>query len=203
MFRLFKGDVAIPITGVRKAIADKMVKSKNEIPHAWMMVEVDVTDPVGYRNEIKDQFKRRKVYHLTFFAFFVKAVAQALKEFPQLNSFGQGIKLFVRMILIYPLLLQQEMNYLLLLLNMQMKKQLRGTSDVKPGDPRDQIRHPRACPDARSADARTTRAHPSVRADRGLRARARNHQEGDEPATSTSCCRVRLWSRCGSTKSTG
>ncbi|MYL41890.1 dihydrolipoamide acetyltransferase family protein [Virgibacillus salexigens] len=80
------GDVEIPVTGVRKAIAQNMVRSKQEIPHAWMTVEVDVTDLVTYRNQIKDSFKQKEGYGLTFFAFFVKAVAQALKEFPQLNS---------------------------------------------------------------------------------------------------------------------
>jgi 2-oxoisovalerate dehydrogenase E2 component (dihydrolipoyl transacylase) len=90
---IVQGDVAIPINGVRKAIAEKMVKSKNEIPHAWMMVEVDVTNPVNYRNDIKDKFKQQEGYNLTFFAFFVKAVAQALKEYPQLNSMWAGDKI--------------------------------------------------------------------------------------------------------------
>ncbi|GAA0416506.1 MAG: dihydrolipoamide acetyltransferase family protein [Bacillota bacterium] len=80
------GDIEIPVTGVRKAIAQNMVRSKQEIPHAWMTVEVDVTDLVTYRNKIKDSFKQKEGYGLTFFAFFVKAVAQSLKEFPQLNS---------------------------------------------------------------------------------------------------------------------
>src|SRR5690625_4467166 len=37
------GDIEIPVTGVRKLIAENMVRSKREIPHAWMTVEVDVT----------------------------------------------------------------------------------------------------------------------------------------------------------------
>ncbi|WP_121639758.1 dihydrolipoamide acetyltransferase family protein [Virgibacillus sp. Bac330] len=82
----YPGDVEIPVSGVRKAIAQNMVRSTQEIPHAWMTVEVDVTDLVTYRNKVKDTFKTREGYGLTFFAFFVKAVAQALKEFPQLNS---------------------------------------------------------------------------------------------------------------------
>src|SRR5699024_12523252 len=51
------GDKEIPLTGVRKVIADNMVRSSNEIPHAWMTVEVDVTDLVRYRDKIKDSFK--------------------------------------------------------------------------------------------------------------------------------------------------
>ncbi|WP_174613750.1 dihydrolipoamide acetyltransferase family protein [Virgibacillus ihumii] len=80
------GDIEIPVTGVRKAIAQNMVRSTTEIPHAWMTVEADVTDLVKYRNQVKNDFKQTEGYSLTFFAFFVKAVAQALKEFPQLNS---------------------------------------------------------------------------------------------------------------------
>lgn len=84
---------AIPVTGVRKAIANNMVKAATEIPHAWMMVEVDVTDLVAYRNKVKDTFKEKEGYSLTFFSFFVKAIAQALKEFPQLNSSWAGDKI--------------------------------------------------------------------------------------------------------------
>lgn len=88
-----EGDVEIPVTGVRKAIAANMVKSKTEIPHAWMMVEVDVTNLVELRNAKKNKFKQQEGYSLTYFAFFVKAVAQALKEYPQLNSMWAGDKI--------------------------------------------------------------------------------------------------------------
>ncbi|MEC2182753.1 dihydrolipoamide acetyltransferase family protein [Bacillus spizizenii] len=87
------GDKEIPVTGVRKAIASNMKRSKTEIPHAWTMMEVDVTNMVAYRNSIKDSFKKTEGFNLTFFAFFVKAVAQALKEFPQMNSMWAGDKI--------------------------------------------------------------------------------------------------------------
>ncbi|WP_394217791.1 dihydrolipoamide acetyltransferase family protein [Halobacillus trueperi] len=91
-----EGDIEIPVTGVRKAIAANMVKSKTEIPHAWMMVEVDVTNLVELRNAKKNQFKQQEGFSLTYFAFFVKAVAQALKEYPQLNSMWAGDKIIQR-----------------------------------------------------------------------------------------------------------
>lgn len=87
------GDIEIPVTGVRKAIAQNMVRSTQEIPHAWMTVEVDVTELVTYRKQIKDEFKQKEGFNLTFFAFFVKAVAQALKEYPHLNSAWAGDKI--------------------------------------------------------------------------------------------------------------
>jgi 2-oxoisovalerate dehydrogenase E2 component (dihydrolipoyl transacylase) len=87
------GDIEIPVTGVRKAIASNMVRSKHEAPHAWTMMEVDVTNLVEYRNSLKTEFKQREGFNLTFFAFFVKAVSQALKEFPQINSMWAGDKI--------------------------------------------------------------------------------------------------------------
>lgn len=89
-------DIEIPVTGVRKAIAENMVRSKTEIPHAWMMVEVDVTDLVIFRNSIKEEFKQKEGYNLTYFAFFVNAIAKALKQFPQLNSTWAGDKIIQR-----------------------------------------------------------------------------------------------------------
>ena len=85
--------VEIPVSGVRKAIAKHMVESKQTIPHAWMMAEVDATNLVNYRDSIKAQFKKDEGYNVTYFAFFVKAVAQALKEFPLLNSSWAGDKI--------------------------------------------------------------------------------------------------------------
>ncbi|WP_096153496.1 MULTISPECIES: dihydrolipoamide acetyltransferase family protein [Bacillus] len=87
------GDIEIPVSGIRKAIATNMLRSKHEAPHAWTMIEVDATNLVGYRNSIKGEFKAKEGFNLTFFAFFVKAVAQALKEYPQINSMWAGEKI--------------------------------------------------------------------------------------------------------------
>lgn len=84
------GDVVIPVTSIRKTIAKRMTDSVTQIPHAWMTIEVDVTDLVKLRNAHKNQFKEQEGYNLTYFAFFVKAVAQALKEFPMMNSVWKG-----------------------------------------------------------------------------------------------------------------
>lgn len=85
-----KTDSIIPVRGIRKAIAEQMVQSYSEIPHAWTMVEADVTGLVSFRNSIKEAFKNREGFNLTFFPFFVKAAARALKDFPQLNSTWNG-----------------------------------------------------------------------------------------------------------------
>ncbi|QIC04428.1 2-oxo acid dehydrogenase subunit E2 [Brevibacillus sp. 7WMA2] len=90
------GDQSIPVTPVRKTIASRMVQSKHESPHAWMMVEVDVTNLVHFRNRIKDEFKQKEGVSLTFLPFFIKAVVEALKEFPMLNSSWAGDQIIVR-----------------------------------------------------------------------------------------------------------
>ncbi|MFJ5765739.1 dihydrolipoamide acetyltransferase family protein [Lysinibacillus sp. NPDC093210] len=87
------GDIEIPVTNVRRAIANNMVRSAQEVPHAWMMMEVDVTELVAYRDSIKTEFKQKEGFNITYFAFFVKAVAQALKEFPMMNSMWAGDKI--------------------------------------------------------------------------------------------------------------
>lgn len=88
-----ESDIEIPVTPLRNAIAKNMVQSKQEIPHAWMTVEVDVTDLVNYRNDVKTEFKQSEGVNLTYFAFFVKVIANALKKFPELNSMWAGDKI--------------------------------------------------------------------------------------------------------------
>lgn len=49
-----------------------MVQSVNEIPHAWLMVEADVTNLVQLRNSLKDEFKQQEGLSLSFFHFLPK-----------------------------------------------------------------------------------------------------------------------------------
>lgn len=79
-------DERVPADGIRKTIAKKMVQSATEIPHAWLMVETDVSNIVKLRNEVKDEFKQQEGLSLSYFPFFVKAVVQALKQNPKLNT---------------------------------------------------------------------------------------------------------------------
>jgi 2-oxoisovalerate dehydrogenase E2 component (dihydrolipoyl transacylase) len=76
----------IPVTPIRKAIADNMVRSKTTAPHAWSMVEVDVTNLVRWRESIKAEFARREGVDLTYLPFFVKVVAETLREHRSLNA---------------------------------------------------------------------------------------------------------------------
>ena len=76
----------IPLTPVRRMIAEAMVRSVSQIPHAWSMVEVDITRLVALRNRERDQFRQREGVNLTYLPFALKAVAAALKDNPTLNA---------------------------------------------------------------------------------------------------------------------
>lgn len=76
----------MPISPLRKMIADRMVKSIYTIPHATTMAEVDVTPVVRYREAKKDEFRRRTSVPLSYVAFVIKATVEALTEFPMVNA---------------------------------------------------------------------------------------------------------------------
>ena len=80
----------LPLTPVRRMIADNMVVSSTQIPQAWSMMEVDVTGLVRRRNEVRDDFELRTGVRLTYLPFVLKAVAEALRENPLVNSSWDG-----------------------------------------------------------------------------------------------------------------
>ena len=83
---IYEGDEVVELTGVRRAIATRMSASKREAPHAWTMVEVDVTGLAALREKEKADFERREGIKLTYLPFIVRAVVESLKEHPVLNS---------------------------------------------------------------------------------------------------------------------
>lgn len=76
----------VEATAIRKTIARRMVESKHNAPHAWTMVEVDVTRLAQFRDTAKTDFKRREGVDLTYLPFFIKAAVEGLKRFPEVNS---------------------------------------------------------------------------------------------------------------------
>ncbi|WP_258109996.1 dihydrolipoamide acetyltransferase family protein [Alicyclobacillus sp. SP_1] len=75
---------------IRRTIAKRMVESKRNAPHAWTMVEADVTGLATYRDAHKSNFERTEGIKLTFLPFFIKVIAESLKKFPMLNSAWVG-----------------------------------------------------------------------------------------------------------------
>ncbi|WDL99658.1 2-oxo acid dehydrogenase subunit E2 [Alicyclobacillus sp. ALC3] len=76
----------VEATAIRKIIARRMVDSKHDAPHAWTMVEADVTRLAQFRDATKVDFKRREGVDLTYLPFFIKAAVEALKRFPEVNA---------------------------------------------------------------------------------------------------------------------
>ncbi|MCX6815756.1 MAG: dihydrolipoamide acetyltransferase family protein, partial [Candidatus Aenigmarchaeota archaeon] len=71
-----------PLKGVRKAVADHMVKSFTTAVHVTHMDEADVTELVTIREKEKAKVKEK----LTYLPFIIKAVIDALKQYPMLNA---------------------------------------------------------------------------------------------------------------------
>jgi 2-oxoisovalerate dehydrogenase E2 component (dihydrolipoyl transacylase) len=80
------GDERLTPSPMRRTIAHRMVQSVREIPHAWLMIEADVTGLVHLRDELKDRFRRSEGVDLTYLPFALKAAVESLREFPIVNS---------------------------------------------------------------------------------------------------------------------
>lgn len=74
-----------PLKGIRKAIANAMVKSMYTAPHVTIMDEVDVTKLVDMRTRFKPLAAQKEV-KLTYLPFVVKAAIAGLRQFPELNA---------------------------------------------------------------------------------------------------------------------
>ncbi len=76
----------VPLTPVRKLIAQRMTEALATAPHAWTMVEVDVSAVWAWRSAEKDRFARERGYALTLLPFFASAVVSALRAHPLVNA---------------------------------------------------------------------------------------------------------------------
>jgi pyruvate dehydrogenase E2 component (dihydrolipoamide acetyltransferase) len=83
-----RADERIPLRGLRKKIAEKMVRSKFTMPHFAFVEEVDATDLVALRARLNKQLADagEKNVKLNYLPFIIKAVIAALKKYPHLNA---------------------------------------------------------------------------------------------------------------------
>jgi 2-oxoisovalerate dehydrogenase E2 component (dihydrolipoyl transacylase) len=79
-------DEAVPLTGIRRTIAQRMSASAFSAPTAWLAMEADVTDLVNLRQSHRDAFRERHDVDLTYLPFMAHAVSRALVEHPYLNA---------------------------------------------------------------------------------------------------------------------
>jgi pyruvate/2-oxoglutarate dehydrogenase complex dihydrolipoamide acyltransferase (E2) component len=76
----------IPLTGMRKLIAEHMVRSKRTAPHVTTITDVDMTEVVKLREAAKEAFHQKHGVKLTYMPFIIQSTARGLREYPLLNS---------------------------------------------------------------------------------------------------------------------
>ena len=83
----------VPISPSHRAMANRMAASASTIPHAWLLMEVDATNLVNWRANHLDAFQSEHGFELTYLPLVAKAVVDALREHPAVNSRWAGDKL--------------------------------------------------------------------------------------------------------------
>ena len=83
------GDI-VPMSVMRKKIADRMVLSKRTSAHVHGVFEVDMTRIVKLREKMKAQFEQSTGNKLTFTPFFARAVVHGIRKWPIINSSVEG-----------------------------------------------------------------------------------------------------------------
>jgi pyruvate dehydrogenase E2 component (dihydrolipoamide acetyltransferase) len=84
---LQRGDERVPLRGLRKKIAEKMVRAKFTAPHYTFVEEIDASGLVEVRARLNTQLKDTgEDLKISFLPFFCKALVGAFKEFPHVNS---------------------------------------------------------------------------------------------------------------------
>lgn len=80
----------VPMTTIRKKIAERLVEAKNTTALLTTFNEVDMTKLNDIRAKYKDKFKEKYGINLGMMGFFTKAVIEALKAFPNVNAYING-----------------------------------------------------------------------------------------------------------------
>lgn len=93
---VWPGDEVVPLTPMRRQIAENMSRSERLAPHVTTVVEVDMTRVVAYRAARKEEFARREGIDLTYLPFAIKAVTLALREHPRLNAVWDDTRIIHR-----------------------------------------------------------------------------------------------------------
>jgi len=85
----------IPISGIRKKIAENLLNSKMKSAQVTNMIEVDMTNVVMIKTFLKEKYLK-KGFKLTFLPFVIKAAILSLKHFPYINSTFDGQDIILR-----------------------------------------------------------------------------------------------------------
>ena len=80
----------VPMTQIRKKIAAHLMKARHETAMLTTFNEIDMSQVIALRKTYKDSFLKKHGVSLGFMSFFVKACAEALREFPEVNASIDG-----------------------------------------------------------------------------------------------------------------
>ncbi len=80
----------VPMTRIRKRIADRLMESKNSTAMLTTFNEVNLSKVSAARKELQEEFQKAHGIKLGFMSFFVKAAANALQRFPLVNASIDG-----------------------------------------------------------------------------------------------------------------
>jgi 2-oxoglutarate dehydrogenase E2 component (dihydrolipoamide succinyltransferase) len=86
----------VPMTPMRRQIAEHMVTSKRTSAHVYTVFEVEMSKVVEARERQRDEFERRYGFKLTYTPFFVRAAVEAIKQIPVINSSVDGTNLIYK-----------------------------------------------------------------------------------------------------------
>jgi 2-oxoglutarate dehydrogenase E2 component (dihydrolipoamide succinyltransferase) len=79
-------DEVVALSKIRQATGIHTLMSKDAIPAAFSVVEVDFANVDSTRLRLKEEFKTAEGFSLTYLPFIARAVVDAIKEFPHMNS---------------------------------------------------------------------------------------------------------------------
>jgi 2-oxoglutarate dehydrogenase E2 component (dihydrolipoamide succinyltransferase) len=79
-----------PMTPIRRRIASRLLEARQNTAMLTTFNEIDMTRTMALRAQFKEAFKDKHGISLGFMSFFIKAVIEALKEFPEVNAFVDG-----------------------------------------------------------------------------------------------------------------
>lgn len=80
------GDQQVALNAMRRAAASRMKQSISEIPHAWLVMEADVSNLIALQMKLAESFLEAEGVPLSIEPFVMKGIVYALKEYPVLNS---------------------------------------------------------------------------------------------------------------------
>ena len=80
----------VPMTRLRKTIANRLLEAKNSTAMLTTFNEVNMKPIMDLRKQYQDSFEKRHGIRLGFMSFYVKAVTEALKRFPEVNASIDG-----------------------------------------------------------------------------------------------------------------